>query len=72
MPALIIGYWLTNIIGIMLIHKGAVKMINKGNHKPSRKDIIKDVLFSVLYSLIIIILIKFGWLKAPELKLPAQ
>jgi len=65
MPMLLIGYWLTNIIGILMVHKGAQKIISNTNHKPSRQDIIKDLSFSVLYSLIMIVLIKLGWLKSP-------
>jgi hypothetical protein len=63
MPFLIIGYWLTNIAGFMLMHYGVKNMTSKGKSPYSRKEIFRDILVSILYTLIVVILVEVGWLK---------
>ncbi|MCX7872556.1 MAG: hypothetical protein N2487_04655 [Verrucomicrobiae bacterium] len=58
--AAIFGYWMTNIIGLILLRRGA-RMVLKENEatKPfSKKELFKDVLISILYTFVIIILVK--------------
>ena len=62
-PALVIGYWLTNVLGFVLLHKGAQQMISGQNQKYSRRELLKDVIISLLYTLLIVALIKVGVLK---------
>ena len=64
-PMLIIGYWITNILGFILMHHGIKGLSTSGEKKYSKKDFLKDVLFSILYTLIIVVLVKAGWLKFP-------
>ena len=58
--AWVAGYWLTNMLGFLLLHKG-VKMIASEETPPkySRHDLLKDIVVSLLYTLLIVILIKF-------------
>ncbi len=65
LPFMIIGYWLTNILGFTLLHKGATEIFAEEKNKYSKKDLAKDLLISVLYTFIIIIIVKLGWLKFP-------
>lgn len=63
---LVIGYWLTNILGLILLHIGAVDMIS-GEQKPyTKKQLTYDLLLSILYTVLIIILIYSGILTPPE------
>jgi hypothetical protein len=62
-PSLILGYWLTNVAGFILLHKGAEQMFSNKNKKYSRRDLLRDILVSLLYTLIIVALVKFGVLK---------
>ena len=62
-PALVIGYWLTNVLGFVLLHKGAQTMLSKEEQKYSRQALLKDVAISLLYTVIIVALVKFGVLK---------
>ncbi len=64
-PSIIICYWATNIIGLIMVHKGTIEILNKEEKKYTKKDIIKDLIFSILYTLIIVILIKLNILKFP-------
>ncbi len=66
LPAVITSYWLTNIAGFMLMHKGAIDAVSKEQKKYSKKEFIKDLLFSILYTLIIVALALLGWLKFPS------
>src|SRR5215831_13658511 len=46
---LIVGYWLTNVLGFVLMHKGAQRMLTeKGRY--SRRDLVRDVGISLLYT----------------------
>jgi hypothetical protein len=62
-PCLILGYWLTNIAGFILLHKGAQQMLSDELKKYSRRDLLKDIVVSLLYTLLIVALVKFGVLK---------
>ena len=61
--AVIIGYWLTNVFGFVLMHKGAQKMMSPKDKKYSWRAILKDVGISLIYTAVIVILIKLGVLK---------
>ena len=61
--ALVIGYWLTNVLGFVLMHKGAQQLLSEQEKRYSRRELLKDVGISLLYTLVIIALIKFGVLK---------
>ena len=59
----ILGYWLTNILGFVLMHKGAQQVLSKEEKKYSRRELLKDVAVSLMYTTLIVILIKAGILK---------
>jgi hypothetical protein len=61
--SLVVGYWLTNVLGFVLLNKGAQQVLSSELKKYSRRDLLKDVLISLLYTLIIVSLVKFGFLK---------
>jgi len=62
-PAMVIGYWLTNVLGFVLMHKGAQQMFSDRDRRYSRVELLKDVAISLIYTLIIVGLIKVGVLK---------
>ena len=61
--SLIIGYWLTNIAGLILMHKGAQKLLTDKDKPYSRRDLLRDLGISLLYTALIVALVKFGVLK---------
>jgi len=61
--SLVIGYWLTNVLGFVLMHKGARKMLTEKPYRYGRRDLLRDVGISLLYTLLIVALIKLGVLK---------
>ena len=64
-PAMIFGYWITNIIGFSLMHHAVKDLINKKAKKYTRKEVIKDIIISLIYTALVVILILMGWLKFP-------
>ena len=61
--SLILGYWLTNVIGFILLHKGTQQALSPEAKKYTRRELVKDVIISLLYTLIIAALVKLGVLK---------
>ncbi len=61
--SLVIGYWLTNVLGFVLMHKGGQRMLTETEKEYSRRDLLKDVGISLLYTGVILALIKLGVLK---------
>jgi hypothetical protein len=71
-PAVVVGYWLTNVAGFILMQKGAQQMF-KDEKKPYRaRDLGKDVAVSLLYTLLIVALIELGVLKPIQSYFPHQ
>jgi len=71
--SLIVGYWLTNIAGFVLMQKGAQKMSGEaGEKKYSRRELLKDLAISLLYTGLIVVLIKLGILKPIENYFPSN
>lgn len=59
----IAGYWLTNVLGFVLLHKGAQEFIAGEPQIYSRKELLKDALISLGYTALILVLVKCGVLK---------
>jgi hypothetical protein len=59
----VLGYWLTNVLGFVLMHKGAQQILTEKARKYSRRDVLRDVGVSLLYTGVIVALVKLGVLK---------
>lgn len=66
LPFMIIGYWITNILGVILMHKGISDVFSEIERKYTRKELLKDLVISILYTLVIVILVMLGILKFPS------
>lgn len=65
-PSVVFGYWLTNVIGFVLLHKGAARMMRDEPRRYSRRDFARDVGISLLYTALIVILLKTKVLRPIE------
>ncbi len=63
---LVVGYWLTNVVGFVLLHKGAQRMFSEKQKGYSRRDLFRDIGISLLYTVVIVALVKFGVLQPVE------
>ena len=61
--SVVVGYWLTNVLGFILMHKGAHQVLSEKRGRYSRRDLLRDVGISLLYTVLIVLLVKFGILK---------
>lgn len=64
-PMIILGYWITNVVGFMLLHHGAKDILSKKEVKYTKKELVKDIVLSVAYTVVVVVFIKMGWLKFP-------
>jgi hypothetical protein len=62
----VIGYWLTNVLGIVLMQSGAITVFQDGqsNLNPKRELLI-GLATSTLYTILVMFLVKFGLLPSP-------
>lgn len=76
-PMLIIGYWITNVAGFMLMHygfkRGFVKPDKTGTAglRPNNgsqytmRSFYRDIAVSLVYTLAVAVFVKLGWLRFP-------
>jgi hypothetical protein len=64
-PVMVMGYWITNIAGLILFHRGVKDLVTKEKVKYSRKDFAKDIIISLIYTAVVVVLVELGWLKFP-------
>jgi hypothetical protein len=61
--SLVLGYWLTNVLGFILMHKGAQQIVSEKQGRYSWRDLARDVGISLLYTALIVALVALGVLK---------
>ena len=63
-PAVIVGYWLTNVLGLVLLHQGAKRALSSAPPRAySWRQLGRDLLISLLYTLLIVALIKLNLVR---------
>jgi hypothetical protein len=63
-PGVVIGYWLTNVLGLFLMQKGAQRALSDQPAKRySRQDLFRDLGISLFYTLLILALVKLKVLQ---------
>jgi hypothetical protein len=60
--SLIVGYWLTNVAGLVLLHKGAKQVNAAVPVIYNGRELAKDVIVSLIYTGVIVGLIKLNFL----------
>jgi len=61
--SVIVGYWLTNVLGLVLMHKGAEKVLSEKGKAYSGRDLLRDAGISLVYTLLIVLLLKLKILQ---------
>ena len=62
-PSFVVGYWLTNILGFVLMHYGGSRMVTGEPVPFSGRAFISYLLISIGYTLLIVALIWLGLLQ---------
>lgn len=65
-PGLVLGYWLSNIAGILLLQAGALTVFaEEGEVRDPRRELVVGLLTSTAYSLVVVLLVRLGVLHTP-------
>ena len=67
LPSFLTGYWLSNLLGFLMMHWGGENLL----HRKHTSFSVKHSLFiSLLYSVVMIIFVLLGWIPPPSDFLP--
>ncbi|ALF56119.1 hypothetical protein ACX27_29940 [Nostoc piscinale CENA21] len=67
-PASILGYWLSNVVGILLMQFGSQDIFQKNSQERNlKKELLSGFISSTVYTLIIIILLQLKIVETPAL-----
>lgn len=61
----VLSYWLTNVLGIVMMHKGIIKVTSDADREYTKHDLVMDLVWTSLYSILIAVLVISGILKLP-------
>jgi hypothetical protein len=65
-PCSIIGYWLSNVVGILLMQLGSVDVFqNEPKERNLKKELFTGLVSSTVFTLVIILLIQFKIIDTP-------
>jgi hypothetical protein len=64
-PAMVVGYWLTNIAGLSLLSAGSIELAALKHARLTRRVWIVNLAVSAVYSVVIVALIHFKVLRFP-------
>jgi hypothetical protein len=68
LPCSILGYWISNIAGILLMQVGAVDVFQEQpKERNLKKELLTGLVSSTVYSLVILALVQFNILPTPVL-----
>jgi hypothetical protein len=71
-PGLVIGYWLSNVAGILLMQSSALEVFRSGDEpRDPRRELLVGLATSTAYSLAVFALVKTGVLHTPLPELAA-
>lgn len=67
LPGTIVGYWLSNVLGILMMQFGAMDMLVSDEKRNIKRDVLIGLGGSTLYTLIVAALAYFHVLEIPNL-----
>ena len=63
---LVMGYWLSNVLGVVLMQAGALTVFqSEEGEQNRRRDLLISLATSTLYTVVIMVLVKLGLLPTP-------
>jgi hypothetical protein len=62
-PAMVVGYWLTNIVGLLMMTRGTAGVLAGDSPRHRKRELILSLLAATGYTLLIVLLYFFGILK---------
>ena len=68
----VVGYWLTNVLGLVLLHRGGRQAVSGEVVPYTRRALLRDLAISLAYTGLILVLIQLGALKPLPDYLPSR
>jgi hypothetical protein len=62
-PAMIVGYWLTNVLGILLMARGTAGVVAGASTRMRRRQLVLSLIAATGYTLLIVLLYALGVLR---------
>lgn len=66
LPGTVIGYWLSNVLGIVMMQFGAMEMLFTEEKRNLKRDLLIGIGSSTLYTAVVAALVYFHVLALPE------
>jgi hypothetical protein len=67
-PSAIAGYWLSNVLGILLMQLGIIDVVKEPSQQRNlKKELLMGLASSTVYTAIILLLLQFEILNTPDL-----
>jgi len=64
--ALAVGYWFSNVLGLVLMQTSAVEVFAQPDQPGNlRREIVLGLLSSTVFTLVVVVLVHWGWIQAP-------
>ncbi len=65
-PLTVVGYWLSNVAGFMLMQQGAVTALHRDTSDTPNHSLRNGLITSTLYTVVIVALLQFHILDTPD------
>lgn len=62
LPVFILSYWLTNLLGFLMLHHGITGLFNK---RKTSLSIAREFFMTLAYTFVIVVLVRLGWISMP-------
>jgi hypothetical protein len=73
LPCAIAGYWLSNVLGILLMQLGVLDVVQEQSKERNfKKELLMGLASSTVYTVIILLLLQFNILSTPDLFTPGE
>lgn len=66
LPGTVIGYWLSNVVGIVMMQLGATELFFSAEQRHLKRDLLMGIGGSTLYTIAVALLAYFGVLQTPD------
>jgi hypothetical protein len=68
----VVGYWLTNVLGLIFMHKGAARLVTGQAEPYTWKKFLRDLTVSLGYTALIVLLVRLDLIKPLTEYLPSK
>jgi len=65
-PGTVIGYWLSNVVGIVMMQFGAGEILSREENRNLKRDLLLGLGGATLYTLVVAALVYLKVLKVPD------